>query len=88
MSSQNKDNESTSKGKENRRGRSILKEVAKARRENRKFEVGWNKKDQPIDPNKTKFSSYLGLVAKTMVPITIEDWKSTPQHIKIASGMM
>ncbi|KAJ1384989.1 Ulp1 protease family, C-terminal catalytic domain [Sesbania bispinosa] len=68
MTSQNKDDESTSKNKENRRGRSILKDVAKARKENRKFE--------------TKFSSYLGLVAKTMVPITIDDWKTTPQHIK------
>ncbi|KAJ1409614.1 hypothetical protein SESBI_22671 [Sesbania bispinosa] len=67
MTSQNKDDESTSKNKENRRGRSILKDVAKARKENRKFEVGWNNRDQPIDSNKTKFSSYLGLVAKTMV---------------------
>ncbi|KAJ1422167.1 hypothetical protein SESBI_13166 [Sesbania bispinosa] len=82
MTSQNKDDESTSKYKENRRGRSILKDVAKARKENRKFEVGWNNRDQPIDPNKTKFSNYLGLVAKTMVPITIDDWKTTPQHIK------
>ncbi|KAJ1409137.1 hypothetical protein SESBI_23031 [Sesbania bispinosa] len=82
MSSQNKDNDSTSKGKEIRRGRTILKDVAKAKKENRKFEVGWYNKDQPIDPNKAKFASYLGLVAKTMVPITIDDWKTTPQHIK------
>ncbi|KAJ1378614.1 hypothetical protein SESBI_47648, partial [Sesbania bispinosa] len=82
MSSQNKDNDSTSKGKEIRRGRTILKNVAKAKKENMKFEVGWNNKDQPIDPNKAKFASYLGLVAKTVVPITIDDWKITPQHIK------
>ncbi|KAJ1389227.1 hypothetical protein SESBI_38439, partial [Sesbania bispinosa] len=44
--------------------------------------VGWSSKDQPTDPNKAKFGSYLGLVAKTIVPITIEDWKTTPQHIK------
>ncbi|KAJ1398686.1 Ulp1 protease family, C-terminal catalytic domain [Sesbania bispinosa] len=82
MTSQNKDDESTSKNKENRRGRSILKDVAKARKKIGNLKVGWNNRDQPIDPNKTKFSSYLGLVAKTMVPITIDDWKTTPQHIK------
>ncbi|KAJ1396696.1 Ulp1 protease family, C-terminal catalytic domain [Sesbania bispinosa] len=50
MSSQNKDNESTSKGKENRRGRSILKDVAKARKENRKFEQAFE-----IDESRMKY---------------------------------
>ncbi|KAK7243890.1 hypothetical protein RIF29_38703 [Crotalaria pallida] len=52
-----------------------MKEVIRAREMGIKLEVGWNRKGQPIKPNGSKFVSYIGVIARQMVPITCDHWR-------------
>ena len=53
-----------------------MKEVTRARSEGKRLEVGWNPLGQPIDPNKSAFVGYVGLIARTHVPIGISSWRT------------
>ncbi|XP_057448738.1 uncharacterized protein LOC130740224 [Lotus japonicus] len=65
-----------------RRGRTIMKEVRRATSQGIKFEVGWDPDGVPIDPNKQKFVSYIGYLARTDVPITCNWWPNVDDEIK------
>ncbi|XP_073226057.1 uncharacterized protein [Cicer arietinum] len=58
-----------------KRGATIMQNVIKARSSDIKFEVGWNESGQPIDHNGSMFVSYIGVVVRQSIPITIDDWR-------------
>ncbi|XP_054817717.1 uncharacterized protein LOC129317413 [Prosopis cineraria] len=72
------------------RGLMIMEEVTKTRAAGKKIDVQWNKKGQAI--KSSKFISYIGVVAKTTVPITVKSWRKVDEATKaliwdtIASG--
>ncbi|XP_027343021.1 uncharacterized protein LOC113855588 [Abrus precatorius] len=59
-----------------------LKAISKARKLGQKLQVGWNCKGQPIDPNRSKFSHFIGFVTRSTVPISICDWTNVPTNLK------
>jgi len=49
---------------------------------NEKAEVEFNHRGQPIGSNYKHLSSYLGTIAREMVPMTIHDWKQVDKELK------
>ncbi|KAH7853541.1 hypothetical protein Vadar_003777 [Vaccinium darrowii] len=45
--------------------------------------IEYNDKGHPIGENSKKYASYLGVLARTMVPISHGDWFKVPPHIKV-----
>ncbi|KAK9169617.1 hypothetical protein Syun_001757 [Stephania yunnanensis] len=43
--------------------------------ERKKVLVTFNDRNQPIGENADVFSSFLGIVSREMVPITLSDWR-------------
>ena len=66
----------------NSRGVSVLNEVVSSSSKGVKLPVGWNSRGQPVDPNKAKFVSYIGVVARRTVPITYDNWRKVPDTLK------
>ena len=64
------------------RGVSVMNEVASASSKGMKFAVGWNSRGQPVDPNKAKFVSYIGVVTRRTVPISYDNWRKIPDTLK------
>ncbi|XP_054801427.1 uncharacterized protein LOC129305419 [Prosopis cineraria] len=56
------------------RGLTLMSEVNKKRGTGQKYELQWNYKGQLIKTNRNKFISYIGVVLKANVPITIKSW--------------
>ena len=67
-----------------RRGITAMKKVINAKSKGIKLQVGWNEHGQPVDPNKSTFVGYIGVIARDRVPITISDWRSVSDPIKYA----
>ncbi|XP_054783598.1 uncharacterized protein LOC129290703 [Prosopis cineraria] len=65
-----------------RRGLVVMEEVTKARNEGRKFTVKWNNKNQVVDSHNC--ISYIGVAAKSLVPITLKSWKNATPAMKDA----
>ena len=61
------------------RGIVRLKKIIKDKIKGVKQVIKVNKKGQPIGKSAKDLQSYLGMQARTMVPINIKDWRSVPQ---------
>lgn len=59
-----------------------MTEVNRRRANGQKYEIEWNSKGQPIKANRNKLISYIGVVAKANVPITIRNWLGVDQTMK------
>lgn len=59
-----------------------MAEVNRRRAIGQKYEVKSNFKDQPIKTNRNKFTSYIGVVAKGNVSITIRHWNDASLTMK------
>ncbi|XP_028800457.1 uncharacterized protein LOC114755750 [Neltuma alba] len=64
------------------RGLCVMQEVVKAQIEGKRFVVQWNKKGQAVRSN--KFISYIGVVARSTVPITVQHWKRVDCSVRDA----
>ncbi|KAK7293238.1 hypothetical protein RJT34_16101 [Clitoria ternatea] len=64
------------------RGMTRMPEVTIAREQGRKFKVNWNSRGEAIEPGKKRFKAYIGVVARQTVPISHDNWKFVPGHLK------
>lgn len=55
-----------------------MKKVIKAKSKGRKFSIEWNELGQPIGENRAMFISYIGVVTRSHVPISLDHWKKVP----------
>ena len=44
--------------------------------------VRYNEKGQPVGPMSTQLFSYMGVLARTMVPLRYEHWRKVPNAFK------
>ncbi|XP_054776612.1 uncharacterized protein LOC129285091 [Prosopis cineraria] len=68
----------------NTRGLTIMKEVIHAKSWGRKLNIAWNAKGQPINPGRSRFVSYIGVVTRREVPISYNTWRAVPRSNKEA----
>ncbi|XP_058185923.1 uncharacterized protein LOC131303148 [Rhododendron vialii] len=62
------------------RGSTTLPDIIKAKSSGVKKVIQYNEKGQPTGVNRAKYASYLGVLARTLVPISCHKWfKVTPQ---------
>lgn len=62
------------------RGSTTLPDIIKAKSSGVKKVIQYNDKGQPMGVNRAKYASYLGVLARTLVPISNHNWfKVTPQ---------
>ena len=66
------------------RGLTEMKDVIRAQSLGHKLDVAWNAKGQPINPGRSKFVQFIGVVARREVPISYHSWKAVPQVMKEA----
>lgn len=68
----------------NKRSRGVTKkpQIAKNRSRGIKEIVQYNKKGQPHGKEHTDLESTLGMLARTTVPITYNDWREVPEDFK------
>lgn len=83
-SSDEEDNTSPSKNQQRKktksRGSTTPPDIIKARCSGVKKVIEYNERGQPIGVNRAKYANYLGVLARTMVPISIPNWfKVTPE---------
>ncbi|KAJ1420456.1 Papain-like cysteine peptidase superfamily [Sesbania bispinosa] len=64
------------------RGICKMKHVTQSRKAGMKLKIGWNSRGQPIDPNKSTFSYYVGWITRSTVPIIYSDWGEVPLELK------
>ncbi|TXG57295.1 hypothetical protein EZV62_018608 [Acer yangbiense] len=64
------------------RGRTMLKKVTKARSSGQKIVVQFNKKGVPYKKNRITLMSYVGVLARAMVPIDIQSWHKVTKDLK------
>ncbi|KAJ1441938.1 hypothetical protein SESBI_01147 [Sesbania bispinosa] len=62
------------------------KQVTRARKEGTKLQIGWNSRGQPINPNKSIFTYFVGYATKSTVPIINSDWGQVPVELKNQYG--
>ena len=77
------DDNPTTDGREMvKRGATVMKKIINARSQGIKFEIRWNSRGQPVNPNKSKFVSYIGVITRMTVPITYDNWRLVPEGYK------
>ncbi|XP_028085819.1 protein GLUTELIN PRECURSOR ACCUMULATION 3-like isoform X2 [Camellia sinensis] len=52
------------------------------KKENRSDEIDFNERNQPVGPESVKLWTLEGILAREMVPITIERWPDIPEEVK------
>lgn len=63
-----------------KRGKTMMKTFSST--PNERAEVEFNDRGQPIGPISKHLSSYLGTIAREMVPVTIPEWKKVDNELK------
>ncbi|KAL9687517.1 hypothetical protein QQ045_031920 [Rhodiola kirilowii] len=58
----------------------LIKQHTKART---KLTVNFDSKGNPKGKNGTNWRSFLGMVARSRIPITFNDWRKVPDHYKV-----
>ena len=64
------------------RGRTNLPQLVRNRNNGQKLIVEYNKRGQPHGKVATRLFSFLGVLARTMVRISYEDWSKVPSETK------
>ncbi|CAN6695440.1 unnamed protein product [Malus baccata var. baccata] len=64
------------------RGATQLQELVQGRSDGDRLEVGYNSKGQPCGLAGAKLASFIGVMARTTVPITIPTWKEVESSYK------
>ncbi|XP_028106484.1 uncharacterized protein LOC114305575 [Camellia sinensis] len=72
--------DSTQVPKKKTRGASKLKMHDKGKQ--KCDEIDFNERNQPVGPELVKLSTLEGILAREMVPITIERWPDIPEEVK------
>lgn len=65
-----------------KRGACVMKQIVRNRALGKKFSVDWNAKGQPIGQNASPFISYIGVLVRMTVPITINNWRHVDKAVK------
>ncbi|TQE09648.1 hypothetical protein C1H46_004741 [Malus baccata] len=64
------------------RGATQLQDLVQGRSDGDRLEVGYNSKGQPCGLAGAKLASFIGVMARTTVPITIPTWKEVESSYK------
>lgn len=64
------------------RGATQLQDLVQGRSDGDRLEVGYNSKGQPCGFAAGKLASFIGVMARTTVPITYPDWKEVEPSYK------
>ena len=64
------------------RGPTLKPEIAKKRSEGVKIDIQYNDDDEGLGDGYVQLISYLGVLARTMVPVCHIDWKVVPTELK------
>ena len=59
-----------------------MKAIVRKRSKGIKTKVDYNKKNQGVGKGAINYQSYLGVLGKSMVPISIENWHKVPASTK------
>ena len=78
----NEEPTSSSEKVKRKRGPITMPRVVKARSHGEVKEVTYNRKGQSLGEVNTEMQSYLGVIARTTVPINFENWLSVPEELK------
>ena len=78
------DDNDVSSARKKFRGLTEMKEVIRAKSLGGKLDVAWNAKGQPINPGRSKFVQFIGVVTRREVPISYHNWKAVPRSKKEA----
>ena len=65
-----------------KRGSTTMPRVVKARSHGEVNEVTYNRRGQYLGEVNTEMQSYLGVIARTTVPINFKNWLSIPEELK------
>ena len=68
--------------KKRTRGITCMSHLNLMRNNNMKLNVEVNDRNAPLGENGKKLSSYIGVVARTSVPIDIMDWRAVSKELK------
>ena len=66
-----------------KRGPTTMPRVVKARSHGEVKEATYNRRGQSLGEVNTEMQSYLGVIARTNVPINFKNWLSVPEELKI-----
>ena len=73
----------TSSGKTRRpRGPTVMANLVRERAEGKKRTVMFNANGHPVGDSGIKLQSFLGTLARSNIPIDIQNWKNVPDAIK------
>ncbi|XP_057772090.1 uncharacterized protein LOC130991736 isoform X2 [Salvia miltiorrhiza] len=66
------------------RGPTLLRDIWGRNPDEERIKVNFNKRGQPVGPNKMKFAGFLGTLARNgrYAPLDIEDWRKVPKENK------
>lgn len=72
-----------SQGKKRKgRGSTTLPEITKNKSVGIRIVVQYDEQGRPVGKDQPKFVSYLGVLARTMVPVIHKDWHHVPDDLK------
>lgn len=68
------------------RGPTLLRDIWGRNPDEEGIKVNFNKRGQPVGPNKKKFTGFLGTLARNgrYSPLDIDDWRKVPKENKDA----
>ena len=69
-----------------KRGPTTMPRVVKARSHGEVKEATYNRRGQSLREVNTEMQSYLGVIARTTVPINFKNWLSVPEELKNKFG--
>lgn len=64
------------------RGPTLMSDIIHGRSKGARMEVTYNKKGQPIGLGGKRLATFIGVMARTTVPITYDTWKDVPLSLK------
>ncbi|XP_042064201.1 uncharacterized protein LOC121807934 isoform X1 [Salvia splendens] len=66
------------------RGPTLLREIWGRNSDDERIKVTFNKRGQPVGPNRLKFTGFLGTLARNgkYAPLDIDDWRKVPKENK------
>ena len=80
--SQTQDEVQNNRKRKGGRGQTLMKSIVRKRSKGIKTKVEYNAKNQGVGKGAINYQSYLGVLAKSMVPISIETWHKVPASTK------
>jgi hypothetical protein len=64
------------------RGPTLMSDIIHGRSKGARMEVTYNKRGQPIGLGGKRLATFIGVMARTTIPITYDTWKDVPLSLK------